>query len=401
MRTVTFIVSVGRSGSTALSRILNRHPDILSISELTQCLRLCAPLGPVTGAEFWRTLAEPNLLHDAVIRSGVDVPEFAYLRLPGTRYSADLGGIPALALMTLPHLDDDPDRMLDLLAAEVPSWPRRPARDHYRQLFNRLASHYGGVAAVERSGNSLDSIPWMHACFPEARFVHLHRDGPDTAMSMRAHPLFRQIWLLRDTLHRYPRVAEVIDWLLASLPRERVDHLCGFADAAAPRAVQATGMQMSNLIREAAAALGFDSPEKLPDRFRSLIPEDLVPLLSPEFDPALLMERDMDMGEFGALWSEAIVRGLRHLAALPEGRTGSLSYEDLLAEPREHLTALADFIGVEPREDWLRTGIGMLDPSRRGAAHRLPPAEFAALDRACEPGRTALAGIRTHLPAAV
>ncbi|MDA1360935.1 sulfotransferase [Glycomyces luteolus] len=399
MRTVTFIVSAGRSGSTALSRILNRHPDILSISELTQCLRLCAPLGPVTGAEFWRTLAEPNMLHDAIIRSGIDVPEFAYLRLPGTRYSADLGGIPALALMTLPHLDDDPDRTLDLLAAEVPSWPRRPARDHYRQLIDRLASHYGGFAAVERSGNSLDSIPWMHACFPEARFVHLHRDGPDTAMSMRAHPLFRQIWLLRDSLHRHPRVAEVIDWLLASLPRERVDHLRGFADAAAPGAVRATGMQMSNLIREAAAALGFDSPEKLPDRFRSLIPEDLVSLLSQEFDPALLMERDMDLGEFGALWSESIVRGLRNLAALPGGRIGSLSYEDLLDEPREHLTALADFIGVEPREDWLRLGIGMLDPSRRGAARRLPPAEFAALDRACEPGRTALAGTRTHLTA--
>ncbi|EKX63388.1 sulfotransferase [Streptomyces ipomoeae] len=33
MRSLTFVIGTGRSGSTALSRILNAHPDVLSLNE--------------------------------------------------------------------------------------------------------------------------------------------------------------------------------------------------------------------------------------------------------------------------------------------------------------------------------------------------------------------------------
>ena len=38
---------------------------------------------------------------------------------------------------------------------------------------------------VERSGSSIEYLEGLHAFFPEARFLHIHRDGPEAALSMR------------------------------------------------------------------------------------------------------------------------------------------------------------------------------------------------------------------------
>ena len=89
-------------------------------------------------------------------------------------------------------LGADPDWLFDELAAEVPRWPRRPAAAQYQDLFGYLAKTLGRPVVVERSASSLHLIPLLHAQFPAARFVHLHRDGPDCALSMSRHPAFRR-----------------------------------------------------------------------------------------------------------------------------------------------------------------------------------------------------------------
>ncbi|RSS68893.1 sulfotransferase [Streptomyces sp. WAC06614] len=338
MRTLTFVVGTGRSGSTALSGILHAHPEVLSLNELLSSVQSRGlPEGRLDGAEFWELLARPNPLFERMIRNGVPMPEFLYTRRPG-RFATATTGIPALCLMVLPHLTEDPDGLFDDLAQQVPGWPARTAAEHYEALFDLLGVRFGRTAAVERSGYSLERVPLLRRVFPRARFVHLFRDGPDCALSMSRHTGYRLIFLLRE--------------ILARTGAERVEDLTE-------------------------------------DQVRSLPPE-LAPLLGEEFDSGLVRERELPTAGFGALWSELVVRGTAALDAVPAPMRTTLAYEDLLDAPRAELTRLAGFIGVEPLPRWLDAGTARLDGSRRGASRRLPEAERDALRQACAPGTRAL-----------
>ncbi|WP_217200123.1 sulfotransferase [Streptomyces buecherae] len=339
MRSLTFIVGTGRSGSSALSRIVNRHPDILSLNELYASLGSTAfPTEPITGARFRRILTDPNPVFDTLTRSGVPLPEFLYTRRPG-RYAAETTGIPALSLMVLPHLTDDPDGLLDEVADEVSGWPPRPVARHYVALFELLAARFGRSAVIERSGYSLGWVPRLSTAFPTARFVHLFRDGPDCALSMSRHCGYRAIALLREVMER------------------------------------------SNVT---------DLSELTPDHVRAL-PADLSALLGDRFDgQRLVMDREMPVEGFGALWSELVTEGVGLLAELPEERRMTLAYEDLLDAPERELARLAEFAGVTPRADWLAAGRAELRDGSRGSALRLPDAELATLRERCAPGTRAL-----------
>ncbi|MDW8808704.1 sulfotransferase [Streptomyces scabiei] len=339
MRSLTFVFGAGRSGSTALSRILNSHPDVLSLNEYMASVGDASfPAGEVDGEEFWQTLFRPAPHFERMIRSGVPLPEFLHTRAPG-RYASETTGIPALSLMVLPHLTDDPDGLLDELGAAVVRRPRRTAAEHHRALFDLLCTRFGRTAVVERSGYSTGWAPGLRDAFPEAGFVHMFRDGPDCALSMSRHPGYRAI----------------------------------------------------SLLREIKARSGIDSFADLtPEHVRAL-PPDLAPLLGERFDPALVRDRVIPLRTFGALWSELVVEGTEFLTGLPaDRRRTTLAYENLLDDPAGELTRLADFIGVAPRPEWLRASSALLDHGRRGSARGLPAAELAGLRAECERGEQAL-----------
>ncbi|MEV0522167.1 sulfotransferase [Streptomyces sp. NPDC050439] len=339
MRSLTFVIGTGRSGSTALSRILNTHPDVLSLNEYMASVGDAAfPEGQVSGAEFWEALFRPTPYFANMIRSGVLMPEFLYTRGPG-RYTARSTGIPALSLMVLPHLTEDPDGLLDEIRAAVVDWPARPAAEHHEALFELLGTRLGGSAVVERSGYSTGWAPGLRAAFPYAKFVHLFRDGPDCALSMSRHPGYRVITLIREI-------------------RER------------------TGVENFGDLTE--------------EHVRSL-PPDLAPLLDERFDPALVQDRDFPLRRFGALWSELVIQGTQFLKGLPAAHRMTLAYEDLLDAPREELTRLAAFVGVEPSRRWLDGACAQLDTSRRGSAEKqLTAAELDEVRESCAPGKQAL-----------
>ncbi|TVZ79064.1 sulfotransferase [Streptomyces sp. BK340] len=340
MHSLTFVIGTGRSGSTALSRILNSHPDVLSLNEFMASVGDAAfPEGRLTGEEFWQSLCRPAPHFDRMIRSGLPLPEFLYTRRPG-KYAAETTGIPALSLMVLPHLTEDPDGLLDELDAAVVQWPEGTAAEHHRALFGLLCARFGRTAVVERSGYSTGWAAGLRATFPDARFVHMFRDGPDCALSMSRHPGFRTISLLREIKTR----------------------------------------------------AGVGSLADLRDEDVRALPADLSPLLSERFDPALVRDRDIPLRTFGTLWSELVVEGTEFLSRLPADQRTTLAYEDLLDNPAAELTRLAGFVGVDPLPQWLLTGSELLDHSRRGSARRLPAAELDELREGCAPGTRVLAG---------
>src|SRR5690242_15489428 len=121
MRQLTFVVGTGRSGSTALSRILRVHSGILSLNEYLSAFfgdpGLAFPRDPLHGEAFWKLLSSTENPYTRLFRSGVTMEEFVYPRRPG-RFSRETG-IPRISWMVLPHLTDDPDRLFDELERQV------------------------------------------------------------------------------------------------------------------------------------------------------------------------------------------------------------------------------------------------------------------------------------------
>ncbi len=348
-RSLTFVVTAGRSGSTALSAILRSHPDVLSLSEFMLCLRTMLPpaSGPIPAAAFWQALATPHPVFDALVRGGAAVPEFLYPALSGTRFGTGSGGIPAVCMTVLPHLTSDPDQAFDELSAEVPAWPDQSAAQHCTRLFAWLAARFGGTVAVERSGFSMGSVPWLSENFPRARFVHLHRNGPDSAVSMSRHAGFRLLLVF----------------------------------------LEAMGALDLRTLKDGA-------PERAAALDPAALPVGLAPVLGNRYDSDYLMGLDLPVARFATMWSELIRAGVAALSGLPAQAVMTLSYEDLIADPREQLTGLAAFIGIPAPAPWLNAAAALLDPGRAGAAARLPQRDQEQVRQRCQPGETALASRR-------
>jgi hypothetical protein len=348
---LTFVVSSGRAGSTLLSQILHTHPDVLSVSEFFACLqgvlrRTPYPGQDLDGQQLWQMLSAPDPVADALVRQGLIAPEMRYPYGRG-RFSAETG-IPVICHSTLSLLSDDPDTLFDQLAAEIPSWPRRTAAGQYRAVFSYLAGLLDRRVIVERSGGSVVLIGMLREQFPEARLVHMYRDGPDCALSMSRFPMFQ---------------VGVVTYLAALA--------AGLPGSASWQQIQ----------------------DALPERFTGL--------LSPPYDLSRLKEFDLfDLEYFGALWSGMMTGAVAALGALPDDQWDTLGYADLLADPTAELTRLAAFLGVPARSQWLATARQLVDRGRPGKSARLDHDDLATLRKACEPGQAALAE-QTRLRAAV
>ena len=128
---------------------------MLSLNEFYLAVANLAFGRPLSGEEFWRILAEPHPIFDAMVRAALgcrssSIPAY---REPG---SMQIPGIPAISMMTLPHLSPDPDGVFDALAragpdvaATNPSHALREALQLARSTF-RWDCRGGAVGHVSR-----------------------------------------------------------------------------------------------------------------------------------------------------------------------------------------------------------------------------------------------------------
>ncbi len=216
-----FIVGTGRCGSTLLSRMLDEHLDVVCLHEFYTGLdwgRRFQP-GDVTAAELADFLADEQMVTTEVLARGYTTDEICYPfgQPQAQRKMGDR--LPWLLISMLSRLSDDPDPLFNAFIDKVKSLPTAPLSENYRHLFEWLAAVKNKPHWIERSGSSIDYLADLIRLFPEGRFLHIHRDGCEAALSMRAHPFYRLGVSLRYGL--FPADLEesaMIDYVLETLP---------------------------------------------------------------------------------------------------------------------------------------------------------------------------------------
>jgi putative sulfotransferase len=334
-----FIVSTGRCGSTLLSEMINRNPDVLSLSEFFGLLFSGPfPAGELTAEQYWSLLSTPHSFVTQAYRIGAPIEEFRYEADPRRRFNAGTG-IPPIMVTALPHLTDEPEELYDDVEKFVSTLPTADVATQHRRLFEWLAARFGARMWVERSGFSLRHVPDLVRLFPQARFVHLYRDGRDCAYSMSRSGAFR-------------------------------------LGMVSMRLQQALGV---NPYVE-------DVPESV------TVPADLVPLMPDTFSRAAFEEIQLPVADFGAAWSEQITTGLTALAAVPADRVMQFSYDRLVGDTAGVLTELAEFLGpVDPSPRWLTEAAGLV-AHRPSGWRSLPEAEQQKLTEICREAMALLPG---------
>ncbi|MBJ20208.1 MAG: sulfotransferase [bacterium] len=327
-----FVVGSGRCGSTLLSRMLDAHPDVVSIFEFFTGLDVMRRFSAELDASTLVSLlgAEQGFV-TAALRRGHTAEEIVYpFGEPGMRYGRE-DPLPWLCVAMAPRMSRDPDTLFDEILAWAAQRPPAPAGVQYRALFDWLAQKQGTTHWIERSGSSVDYAESLAACFPEARFLHLHRSGPETALSMREHGIYRlPIAMLYDVEFEAGKTIS-----------------------------QSGGFDLGAPARE----------------------DDLI---------ARVLRAKLPPGLFGRYWSDQVTRGAVAAQRVGPDRFVSIRFEDLIDRPADTLREIAGFFALEPREDWIEAAAGLVRGRPRPRLPALSTVERSVLEEACAPGAAAI-----------
>lgn len=208
MTVFPFIVGVGRSGTTLVQAMLNAHPDLAFPFE----------------SHFIVPLAEQ--------REQYERPEAFDTR----KFVDDLCGWWSFQRWGIEHA-----AVMEALARPIPN----DLADAVRRLYKLHARRRGKRLYGDKTPDYMLSLPFLARLFPEARFIHVIRDGRDVALALRDVEWMRQnavvdcalYWALRiDTAQRAARwlgpkrYLEVRYERLVDDPRPVLEQVCQFLE---------------------------------------------------------------------------------------------------------------------------------------------------------------------------
>ena len=321
-----FIIGTGRCGSTILSKMLDVHPEVCVLSEFLVGLDGIKKYGErdVDGAEL-------AAICDCGLRSTGEFKKIVgHLKTPEIQFDLENPppGVspkkyrdhvyPELILLPLATLFGDaaPD-VFEELVSFAREQPTRKLSEQLLVLFEWTTRRAGKKVWIERSGGTLSQLPELIELFPDARFLHLHRDPFDVARSMKNHNHMRLFALSHYGL----RTAGGIAW--------------------------------SDLD---ASDLNDDGP--MSPRLQALFDHEV---------PIELFLRD---------WNEMVLRGFASVKRLDARQYAEISFEDLQADPKALLDRIVDFFDLPGDDAWMKDAIALLTPGKAGRA--TPSAEEAA-----------------------
>ena len=344
---ICLVLNTGRCGSTLLSDVVAEHPDALSVSELFSSVPEHELVERyLDGTAFWQLLSRRTRVDLMMLRCGIGVDELRYpvdAPRPGASRFARGTGLPPppIAQVTLPHLTDRPDDLFDEIGRAAVRLPSRPLSRHLQWLFRALCGDRRPAVAVERSGGSLAYAARLLRLFPDARVLHLYRDGRECALSMSRHVRYRMA-IVRSRMAAQLGYDPYGDDLPDGMPQD---------------------------------ATGLDAP------LRGLLPAHAT--------RAAYDGYEIPVSRYGTVWSKMIIEGLGALRGRPD--VLSLDYRRLVSSPQEAIGAVLDFLHLDRNEQWERRMAARIRPSR-DARTTVDDQCWRELTRACLSGMNRLYG---------
>lgn len=346
-----FVIGTGRCGSTLISNILNHHPDVLSLSEfftfvtdLGTLIPQAFPAMQINGKQFWQIVSGVYAKQNIMLAHDIAIKEVLYPFKTSVRFNASTG-VPAILQTTLPHLASGYDALFDQIRAVIAARGMATAEAHYHALFGWLAAHFGKSIWVERSGGSLRVIERLYQHFPNAKFLHIVRDGRDCALSMQRH----------------------------------------------------NGFKMVLLVFQITEILGIDPYESDDRSWQDDLPDELISFLPESFSGKDFLAYDVPPSLYGHYWSGEIMAGLDVLDRIPAAQQFTLQYESILTDTRNTIEHMIQFVSPDSSTNAAWCDAVMSSVKRPTAAWQtLDAREQSRLNDACAPGFAALTkrGIR-------
>jgi hypothetical protein len=339
-----FVVGTGRCGSTLLSNMFRQNENMLSISEffafttdLGTLIHKSFPKGEVSAAYFWEVIGSPHAKQNLMLREGIAIKEVLYEVTEHSEFNLETG-VPAIMQTTLPHMSDGADDLYYELKEYVLSLSNNSISDFYSLVFEWLKERMDRNIWIERTGGSLRIVHRLYEMFPDAKFIHIVRDGKSCAMSMEKHYGFKMVMIVYQLME----------------------------------------------------ILGVDPFEDSNRDWEGDLPDDIASLLPENFDVKQFKEYEVSPSLYGHYWSGEIIQGLKEMEGIPEDQKLTIKYEDLLTQPDSAMRKIAAFIGEELTSGpWIENCIKQIRKPNSDVSD-LETKQRRLLEDACRPGFEAL-----------
>ncbi len=210
----------------------------------------------------------------------------------------------------------------------------RDVKTFARQEFARYRRARGKPVVVDKSPRNSLKIPFLREIFPQAKFIHIQRDGRDTVLSM--HKKWRDIEKAVDERNVKQAMLELY-WLLARQPLWRHKWQALMFERGTLTFWQAVRLQLRNLQRIQA----WDGRTGWGPQFRGW--REVID--------------DVSTIEFNAYQWRACLEGILEAREKlqEDGLYLRVSYEDLLEYPKRELGRIFDYLEVEFPQDFFKS----------------------------------------------